>query len=210
MNDSADASAHRLHSPDGRLALTLTLDRDGRAHYAVQRDGQPVLRPSKLGFLFTDAPKFERGLHCSPLGSGTHDEVWEQPWGEARFVRDHHNELRLRLHETDAPRRALDLVIRAFDDGVAIGSAVQATFPLLIARFFSLAPTFHFDFLGAGEAMIIGLLTATLFTWPALLGVEQILKETPTSRSNCHEPSVRNHSPRPRQTRAGPFGSRRR
>ena len=58
--------------------------------------------------------------------------------------------------------------------GVAIGSLVQAAFPLLIARFFSLAPSFHFDFLAAGEALTIGLLTATLFTWPALLGVEQI------------------------------------
>ena len=58
--------------------------------------------------------------------------------------------------------------------GVAIGSVVQAAFPLLIARFFSLAPSYHFDFPAAAEAMTIGLLTATLFTWPALLGVERI------------------------------------
>ncbi|MBM3795794.1 MAG: FtsX-like permease family protein [Acidobacteria bacterium] len=58
--------------------------------------------------------------------------------------------------------------------GVAIGSIVQAAFPLLIARYFSLAPAFRFDFLAAAEGITIGLLTATLFTWPALLGVEQI------------------------------------
>ena len=58
--------------------------------------------------------------------------------------------------------------------GVAIGSLVQAAFPLLIARFFSIAPGFHFDFGAAAEALTIGLLTATLFTWPALLGIEQI------------------------------------
>jgi putative ABC transport system permease protein len=58
--------------------------------------------------------------------------------------------------------------------GIGIGSIVQASFPLLIARYFSLAPSFHFDFVAAAEALAIGLLTATLFTWPALLGVEQI------------------------------------
>lgn len=58
--------------------------------------------------------------------------------------------------------------------GVAIGSVVQASFPLLIARFFALTPAFRFDFLAAGEALTIGLLTATLFTWPALISVETI------------------------------------
>jgi putative ABC transport system permease protein len=58
--------------------------------------------------------------------------------------------------------------------GVAIGSVVQAAFPFLIARFFSLTPSFHFDFLAAAEGLTIGLLTATLFTLPALLGVETI------------------------------------
>lgn len=58
--------------------------------------------------------------------------------------------------------------------GVGIGSLVQAAFPLLIARYFSIAPTFRFDWLAAGEAIAIGLLTATLFTLPALLGIEQI------------------------------------
>ena len=58
--------------------------------------------------------------------------------------------------------------------GAAVGSLVQAAFPLLISRFFSVVPAFRFDFLAGAEAMTIGLLTAALFTWPALLGIERI------------------------------------
>ena len=48
----------------------------------------------------------------------SHDETWEQPWGERRYVRDRHNELRVRLVEKRAGGRRLDVLFRAFDDGV--------------------------------------------------------------------------------------------
>jgi alpha-glucosidase len=44
-------------SPDGRLAVVVGLDGDGRPDYAVTRDGKPVIAPSRLGFLLADQPK---------------------------------------------------------------------------------------------------------------------------------------------------------
>ena len=38
------------------------IDGDGRAAYAVTRNGKAILAPSKLGFLFTDAVKIDRRL----------------------------------------------------------------------------------------------------------------------------------------------------
>jgi len=58
--------------------------------------------------------------------------------------------------------------------GSLVGMAVQAAFPLLIARYFSVTPRFHPDLAASGEAILIGLLTATLFTWPTLLGVRRV------------------------------------
>ena len=58
--------------------------------------------------------------------------------------------------------------------GAVVGGFVQAAFPLLIMRFFSLTPEFHLDARAAGEAMLIGILVAVLFTIPALLGVRRI------------------------------------
>ena len=47
-----------------------------------------------------------------------HDDTWEQPWGERRFVRNHYNELRLVVAQKHVGQRQLGLVFRVFDDGV--------------------------------------------------------------------------------------------
>ena len=78
----------------------------------------PVIAESRLGFILADAPKLERGFRLDGAERRSHDETWEQPWGERRYVRDRHNELRARLVEKRAGGRRLDLVFRAFDDGV--------------------------------------------------------------------------------------------
>ncbi|NJD18307.1 MAG: glycoside hydrolase family 97 protein, partial [Gemmatimonadetes bacterium] len=54
---------------------------------------------------------------CSQVSS--RDETWEQPWGEVRRVRDHHNELKVEVAEAAPPGRRFAVVFRAFDDGVA-------------------------------------------------------------------------------------------
>jgi len=58
--------------------------------------------------------------------------------------------------------------------GCLVGAGVQAAFPLLIERFFPLAPPIRFDPLAAAEAISVGLLTAVLFTIPVLLSVQRI------------------------------------
>ncbi len=107
-----------LSSPEGTLAVTVTLDPDGRPGYAIARRGRPVIAESRLGFLLTDAPKLERGFRLAESHRQSVDETWEQPWGERRFVRNRYNELRVRFVEKKPPARQLDLVFRVFDDGV--------------------------------------------------------------------------------------------
>src|SRR5690606_5992780 len=94
-------------------------DGDGRASYSVTRDNKPLIGASRLGFIFADAPKFERRLKLAGQSSRSSDTTWEQPWGERRYVRDHFNELRISLAETARPQRTIDVVFRLFDDAVA-------------------------------------------------------------------------------------------
>lgn len=111
-------SSARIASPDARIAVEVTTDNEGRASYTVSRDGRPVIAASRLGLMFTGAPKLERNLAITAHRSSTHDARWEQPWGERRQMRDHHNELRVTLAETAGPERRFDVVFRVFDDGV--------------------------------------------------------------------------------------------
>ena len=81
----------RVASPDGSIVVELSTDNDGRPAYAVSRKGQPVITPSRLGFLLLDAPKFERNIEIVQPRTRAFDETWEQPWGERRFIRNHYN-----------------------------------------------------------------------------------------------------------------------
>jgi alpha-glucosidase len=107
-----------LDSPGGTLTVSVTLDADGRPGYAIARGALPVIAESRLGLILSGAPKLERGFELAGTERRSHDETWEQPWGERRYVRDHHNELRVRLVEKRAGKRRIEVVFRAFDDGV--------------------------------------------------------------------------------------------
>ena len=111
-------SAVGIASPGKVLTVDLELDGDGRLAYRVSRSGEPVIAPSRLGFLLRDGGKLERNLALISHRSRSVDESWEQPWGESRFVRNHYNELRARFTETVDPKRSFDVVFRVYDDGL--------------------------------------------------------------------------------------------
>jgi alpha-glucosidase len=113
----AAAAPVRISSPDEVLTVTVDVNGEGRPEYSVSRLGRPVILPSRLGFILTDAPKLERNFEIASSQRRSADETWEQPWGERRFVRNRYNELRVRLTEK-APKRSLDVVFRVYDDGI--------------------------------------------------------------------------------------------
>ncbi|WP_106640044.1 glycoside hydrolase family 97 protein [Allosphingosinicella vermicomposti] len=108
----------KVSSPDGRLTVIVETSGEGRPDYQVLRDGKPVIGQSRLGFLLTDATKLERYFTISDVQIRAADTTWEQPWGESRYVRDHHNEMRVRLTEGGELKRQLDVVFRVYNDAV--------------------------------------------------------------------------------------------
>jgi alpha-glucosidase len=114
----AGAAAPRASSPDGVLAVEVTVNGEGRADYSVTRLGRTVIAPSRLGFLLTDSPKLERNFIVTADAPTSHDDTWEQPWGERRFIRNRYTQLRVHLTERSAPNRRLDVVFRLYDDGL--------------------------------------------------------------------------------------------
>ncbi|NEX92361.1 glycoside hydrolase family 97 protein [Caulobacter sp. 17J65-9] len=113
----SSAPAHAA-SPGAVLSVELTTDGDGRPSYTVARYGKPVIQPSRLGFLLVDAPKLERNFAVVGQSTRSSDTIWEQPWGERRFVRDRYTELRVNLAERGGLKRRLDVVFRLYDDGL--------------------------------------------------------------------------------------------
>ena len=107
-----------ISSPDGQIKLTLQTDAEGRLAYSVERRGKPLLKPSRLGLLLGNAHQLDGGFALAGQARSEHDDTWEQPWGESRYVRNHYRELLVELVQTDLGGRRMSLRFRVFNDGL--------------------------------------------------------------------------------------------
>ena len=107
-----------VSSPDGALTVTMGVD-NGQAWYRVDRGSEPVIGRSALGLSIKDAD-LQGGVGMGKALRASLDETWSQPWGEDAQVRNHYNQVTVRLHERRGAKRYIDVVCRAYDDGVAL------------------------------------------------------------------------------------------
>ena len=112
---AACSSDTTLRSPDGRYELRFALDARGGMSYTLLADGEELLLPSALGFESREAV-LDSGFRIRGVERRTIDEQWSQPWGENKQMRNHCNEMAVRL-SNDAGTR-LTMRFRLFDDGV--------------------------------------------------------------------------------------------
>ena len=114
----ASAQTVSVSSPGNVIAVTLTLNGEGRMQYRVDRLANPVIADSQLGFLFTDQPQMLRNFEIVAQRRSDHDEIWTTPWGEDRKIRNHYRELDVDLIEKNNLKRRVTLEFRVYDDGV--------------------------------------------------------------------------------------------
>jgi alpha-glucosidase len=115
-----------VSSPDGSLTIALSLEAKPqpyasgkRAYYRVTYKGAPVLADSPLGLDFQGAEPLERDFEVVTTKERTQDSTWENSFGALHTVPDRYNELTVSLREKLAPGRRVDIVLRAYDEGVA-------------------------------------------------------------------------------------------
>ncbi len=107
-----------LSSPDEQISVKFSLTEAGTPQYEVFYMNKPVILPSTMGFDFKDQPPLKEGFRITEMNYRLEDETWVMPWGEQDSVRNNYNELQIKLEETKAPNRKLNIVFRAFDDGI--------------------------------------------------------------------------------------------
>ena len=106
-----------LTSPDGNVIITFSL-KDGQPFYSVQKGEEAIIKPSRLGFLLSGGDSLGVNMKMVGTSVASLDETWGQPWGEEDSVRNHYNELKIELQEKSGKQRLLNIVFRAFNDGV--------------------------------------------------------------------------------------------
>jgi alpha-glucosidase len=112
------AAVAQASSPDGTISVDVSTDNDGRVQYSISRKGKLLIAPSSLGFILTDSYNMVRGFKFDGKQASSADSTWEQPWGERRFVRDHHNDLLVRFKQATGLKRQMNIRFRLFDNGV--------------------------------------------------------------------------------------------
>ena len=114
----AHAAEESLTSPDNRVVVTVS-DSDG-LRYRVTLDGQPVLVDSQLGLEFAGGFSSGRSTRITAAARREHDGTWQNDFGQRRIEPDRYRELKLELTETANVPRRINLVVRAYDNGVAL------------------------------------------------------------------------------------------
>ena len=118
----------KLFSPDGKLELQFEV-KDGVPYYSLNRDGKPVVLPSKMGFTLEWRDDLAHVFVLKDVKYDTFDEVWEPVWGEEAQIRNHYNEMLVTLeqpigsvesmdHSTETKATVMQIRFRLYDDGL--------------------------------------------------------------------------------------------
>ncbi len=117
------ADALTLKSPDGKLEMQFSLIK-GTPQYSLSLSGSQVLLPSRLGYQLKDGRRLDQGFVLSGSSTSTFDETWQPVWGEEANIRNHYNELLVKLEQSSADKGRKPIVMhirfRLFDDGLGL------------------------------------------------------------------------------------------
>ena len=110
-----------LTSPNGNLVMTFALT-DGVPTYSLDHCGQAVILPSQLGFELKGGRQLTHGFAIDGQQRSSFDETWEPVWGEEASIRNHYNELLVKLQQPSAQEGekpvAMHVRFRLYDDGM--------------------------------------------------------------------------------------------
>ena len=117
-----------LTSPEGKLEMRFAII-DGSPYYSLKRGGQDVLLPSRLGFELINREGLDRNFALTDVSTSSFDEIWKPVWGEEAEIRNHYNELLVKMEKpAEAPYlaggkrgKAADVMyirFRLYDDGL--------------------------------------------------------------------------------------------
>jgi alpha-glucosidase len=107
-----------LKSPDGNIVFSFKL-KDQKPFYQVTYKGKILVSDSELGFVFKEGGAFGSGLKPSKAVFSKVDNYYELPVGKTKTVHDLHRQMLIPLIENKADGRQINLVVKAFNDGLA-------------------------------------------------------------------------------------------
>lgn len=133
MRQPASRGNIQLTSPSGDLHFSFRLTNNkatgnratgnkatgNRAVYSISFKGQELIGDSELSLSFNGEPDFAGNLKINAPVFRQDKEVYSLIVGKTSTVNDPYREVMIPLSETAAPFRQVNLIVRAFNDGIA-------------------------------------------------------------------------------------------
>jgi len=106
-----------LLSPDGKLKVEIKVKHI--LSYQVLYQNQTLIKDSEIGFVFNMAPPLGKDMEVIKTTTLEFDETWTPFLKRFDNIRNHYHELIVELKEKKFPRRTMNLIFRAYNDGIA-------------------------------------------------------------------------------------------
>jgi alpha-glucosidase len=111
-------AAETVRSPDGKVVVAVELQ-EGRPFWGAADGDNKIIHNGLLG-VETALDDFCGTYKLVGTETATGDTTWKPVWGFLSEVRDHYNELTVKLEETAVSKRRIHVVLRAYNEGVAV------------------------------------------------------------------------------------------
>ena len=114
-----------ITSPNNINTVSILID-EGKLLYQINHEKKLIVLPSRLGFIFKDGLSFSNSFEIEGTQFSKVDETWQQPWGSVKTIRNHYQEAIISLSSSSDPENQMDLIVRAYDDGIAFRYFVRS------------------------------------------------------------------------------------
>ena len=134
---SASAETVTVKSPDGRNAVSIDSD---KLTWSLNRDGKRIIEPSPLGLKLLEQGPIGAAAKLIGHTESTVKDTYEIVLGKARSAPDHYNQSEISF----AGKLQFKLLVRAYDNGVALRYAIPEQAGLKTVKVMSEATQFNF------------------------------------------------------------------
>lgn len=124
---SCKSGSYKVVSPDGKLVMTLNQENDGKLNYTFTADGTMLIDKSAMGYALKSGEIIpSEGWTIRGATAREVREEWKPLWGKRAVVPDHYNELTIMLSRDSAKPDRMEIVARAYNDGIAFQYRIPA------------------------------------------------------------------------------------
>jgi len=106
-----------ISSPDGKINIEFFIQ-NGKPFYKITHEQETIIKQSKLGFLFKNAEPLNNNFEIIETSTKGVEENWKPVYGPSNLIKNHYNELQIKLKEDTLLNREMDIIFRAYNDGI--------------------------------------------------------------------------------------------